>query len=295
MKGGQSNSRFSWGGWSALLAAFLMMRAAPMQAQERNEFTGNSSLFSSLPAAEEEQTAGSPAGSLQENQIPAGTILPVVLRSSLSFEKCKTGQILRGKIAQDVPLGNGRKIRKGATVEGHVVEVTPATNGAEARVSIQFDKLNMAGEWIPIKTNLRALAGFMTVLEAGIPEETPGEGSVDNWLPTIQIGGDSVYGVGGPVMSAEDTSKVIGKSVGDGVLVQASAKEGTKCRGAVDGNDNPQALWVFSSDACGIYGIEHLKIVHAGRTAPEGTIVLASEKAKLSLRYGDGLLLRVNR
>jgi hypothetical protein len=277
------------------VAAFSLMVALPIQAQGSDELTGNLRLSSSLRSPAEGQPPGNAAGPSHQNSIPAGTILPVVLRTSLSFEKCQPGQMVRGKIAQDVPLENGSTIRKGSTIEGHVVEVTPASSGTEAKVSIQFDKLNLAGQWVTVKTNLRAIAGFMTVLEAGVPEEAPGEGSVSNWLPTTQIGGDSVYGVKGPVMSANDTSKVIGRSTGDGVLVTASAKEGTECRGAVEGNDKPQALWVFSSDACGTYGIEHLKIIHAGRTSPEGTIVLASEKPNLSLRSGDGLLLRVGR
>jgi hypothetical protein len=62
----------------------------------------------------------------------------------------------------------------------------------------------------------------------------------------------------------------------------------------VEGNDSPQALWVFSTDACGIYGIERLRIVHAGRTEPVGKIVLAGETPNVKLRNGDGLLLRVN-
>ena len=227
-------------------------------------------------------------------KIPSGTILPVVLRTTLSSDKCKAGQILHGKIAQDVPLLIGSKIRKGSTIEGHVVEVTPNANGAGSRVTIQFDKVDVAGQWVPVVTNLRAIAGFMAVLEAWIPEEAPSEGTPYNWLPTTQIGGDSVYGVGGPVMSAEDTSKVIGKSTGDGVLAPVTAKSDKGCRGAINGNDNPQALWVFSSDACGMYGIDHMKIVHAGRTDPKGTIVLASERPRLQLRNGDGLLLRVD-
>lgn len=239
------------------------------------------------------QTTSSTAPASQQNSLPAGTILPVILRTSVSFDKCKTGETLRGKIAQNVPLPSGSTIRRGSQIEGHVVEVTPAANGAGPKISIQFDKLYLAGQWIPVVTNLRAIAGFMTVIESGVPDEAPAEGAPYTWLPTTQIGGDSVYGVWGPVMSWNDASEVVGKSVGDGVLARPKAKEGTNCRGELEGNDRPQALWVFSTDACGAYGIEHLNIVHAGRTNPVGTIVLASEKQNVKLRNGDGLLLRV--
>ena len=264
-------------------------------------------LTAALSASAQESELRKPTGSVaqsqatnsvgtsQENKIPAGTILPVVLRTSVSFDKCKTGEILRGKIAQNAPLANGLTIHRGSQIEGHVVEVTPAANGAGAKVSIQFDKLYFAGQWTPVATNLRAIAGFMAVIESGVPDEAPAEGAPYTWLPTTQIGGDSVYGgVWGPVMSWDDASEVVGRSVGDGVLARPKAREGTSCRGELEGNDKPQALWVFSTDACGAYGIEHLNIVHAGRTHPVGTIVLASETHNVKLRNGDGLLLRVD-
>ena len=273
-----------------LLTTCLSFAAVPLYSQTN----GPNALLSSDARSVQAQTGGDTAETHTGGTVPSGTILPVVLGSSFSFEKCKPGQILHGKIAQDVPLSNGAKIRKGSPIEGHVVEATPGTNGTGARVTIQFDKVSRAGQWVPVVTNLRAIAGFVTVAEARVPEEAPSEGTPYNWLPTTQIGGDSVYGVGGPVMSAEDTSKVIGKSTGDGVLAQVMAKEDKGCRGAISGNDQPQALWVFSSDACGTYGIDHLKIAHAGRTDPKGTIFLASESPKLALRSGDGLLLRVD-
>jgi hypothetical protein len=95
------------------------------------------------------------------------------------------------------------------------------------------------------------------------------------------------------VTSAQDSSRVVGKSVGDGVLVRLASKDGTKCRGAIDGNDNPQALWKFSSDACGVYGISKVSIVHAGRSEPVGTIILEMQGHTTSIRSGAGMLLRV--
>jgi hypothetical protein len=230
----------------------------------------------------------------QENKIPRGTILPVVLRTSFELDRCKPGELLRGQIAQQVPLPNGATIRRGSRIEGRIVEVMPAGGRTAAKVAMQFDRLNVKGKWIPVVTNLRAIAGFMTVIEAGVPDEAPAEGAPHDWLPTTQIGGDSVYGMWGPVMSWNDASEVVGKSVGDGVLARPRSKEGAECRGELEGNDNPQALWVFSTDACGVYGIEHLNIVHAGRTDPVGKIVLASETRNVKLKNGDGLLLRVN-
>jgi|SRR5271169_83951 len=277
----------------SLIALLPWLGVLPLSAQKSNELKVSGPYFSSNNSVKQTQVSGSAAGTADENKVPTGTILPVVLRTTFSFENCKPGQTLRGKIAQDVPSANGSSIRKGSMIEGHIVEITPAASGNGAKVSIRFDKLYLASLWVPLVTNLRAIAGFMTVLEASMPEELPSEGTPYEWLPTTQIGGDTVYGAGGPVMSGENTS-VVGKSVSNGVLARVSAKEGTRCRGAINGNDHPQALWVFSTEACGTYGIAHLNIAHAGRTASQGTIVLASETHNLKLRSGDGLLLRVD-
>jgi hypothetical protein len=150
-----------------------------------------------------------------------------------------------------------------------------------------------SNQTITILTNLRAIAGFMEVLYAETPTTAPGEGDNFYALTTVQVGGDVVYGVGGPVTTADNSDQVVGKAGVDGVFGQVRAKEGTRCRGTIDGNDSPQALWVFSSDACGAYGLEHISIAHAGRTDPTGVIVLTSNNAKLKIPGGAGMLLRV--
>jgi hypothetical protein len=98
--------------------------------------------------------------------VPSGTILPVRLNSTISSTNCKPGQEITGRIMQDVPLPSGMTVRTGSKVVGHITEVVPATSTVNARISIQFDKLISSGQTIPISTNLRAIAGFMGVMEA---------------------------------------------------------------------------------------------------------------------------------
>jgi hypothetical protein len=235
-----------------------------------------------------------PATAADSFSIPAGTILPIELRSTLSPEKSKPGQAISGRIMQDVPLPAGARIKAGSKVFGRVLAITPASAGVPPSISLQFDQLVLAGQTISIATDLRAIAGFVRIEEAQIPTTSGGEGEVYRWLPTSQIGGDVVYGADAPVGSAENADDIVGRSVHGGVLVQVRAKPGAACRGSIAGNPAPQALWVFSADACGVYGINHLVIAHAGRSAPAGVIVLASNAGKLKIPGGTGMLLRVN-
>ena len=230
----------------------------------------------------------------QQSIVPPGTILPVVLRTNLSAETAKQNQTVRGQIAQDVPLPGDSRIRKGSRVEGQIVDVEPPKNGSAGRISIRFDTLYSHGQVIPIRTNLRAIAGFMTVQAASEPNAGAGESDVYNWLETTQIGGDAVSGVGGDVYSAQNDGRVVGKSLtSGGVLVQPSPNPSNRCRGSLYGNNAPQALWVFSSGACGTYGLSKVSVVHFGRTDPIGIIVFEVADRKVKLRSGDGLLLRV--
>ena len=205
-----------------------------------------------------------------QSNIPPGTILPVRLNSSLNSRKANPGQIIMARVMEDVPLLSGGKIRAGAKVIGHVVEVR-RTN--RAQVSVRFDTLMVSKRSTPIVTNLRAVAGMMAVEQAQIPNTGPDRGTPENWWATDKVGGESA-----PF----------------GLLLRPTHKPGTKCRGEVEDNDQPQALWVFSPDACGTYGFTDLEITHAGRSNPAGEITLASNRGDLNVRSGSGVLLRVN-
>jgi hypothetical protein len=194
---------------------------------------------------------------------------------------------------QDVPIPNNKKIPAGAKVLGTVVSVDPSANTTNAKISFRFDTLEIHHRKIPIVASLRALAGFMEVQAAQTPEFSPGFGTPYIWTTTRQIGGDEVFGVGGPVTNRN--SEIVGKGVFGGVLVHVRAQPESKCRGALDAEDRLQALWVFSSDACGVYGILGVRIAHTGRTEPFGEIQLAAEQQDLLVRSASGMLLRVIR
>ncbi len=157
---------------------------------------------------------------------------------------------------------------------------------------LKFDTVVQGKESVLVLTNLRAMASTLEVEFAQTPTTGAGESDVYDWLPTVQVGGEVVYGKGGEVTNG---NRVVGRSTYDGVLAEVNASEDAKCRGPIDGNDRPRAFWVFSSDACGAYGFPYLTISHAGRTDPRGEITLVSELGPVKIRSGSGMLLRVQR
>lgn len=231
------------------------------------------------------------AAGLLGQEIPAGTVLPVQLNSSLKAEKAKPGQLISARLMQDAPLPNGA-IRAGAKVIGHVIAAKPSHNGSGAEISLRFDTLAINKKRIAILTDLRALASMMEVFEAQIPESGPDRGTSEyNWT-TDQIGGEVNYHSDGAITHG---STVVGHSVPGGVLVHVSDKTGTECGGEVNSNDRFQAFWVFSSDACGLYGYPGISLTHVGRTPPVGEITLSSDKGDLKIQAGSGMLLRLIR
>jgi hypothetical protein len=226
------------------------------------------------------------------NSVPAGTILPVRLNATISSAKNHPGQIVAARVMQDVPLADGSTIHAGSKIMGHIVAVTPASSGTAARVTVRFDTLEWKQQKTPIVTNLRAVASFMAVDQAQIPMEGPDRGTPASAWTTEQIGGDTVYRGGGPVEGIEGGK--VGIPVENGVLSRLGANPEGGCRAAVDLNVTPQALWVFSSNACGAYGLANLQIRHFGRTSPAGDIAFGSTRGDVNVQDGSGLLLRVD-
>jgi hypothetical protein len=227
-----------------------------------------------------------PSCATAQNEIPSGTILPVSLDTGLNAAKLHPGQQIRATVMQDIP---GTSIRHRAKVLGHVVRAEVTQNG-KMKLELQFDSVKFRGRSVPLKADLRALASFLEVEDAQVPEEMASRGMTPvNWT-TQQIGGDQFYR-GGPVTSG---MVKVGKTTPWGALDVPRTQPGMPCRGAIGENRGPQAMWLFSSDACGVYGFGNIRIEHAGRTKPAGTIILVSTRGKLKLGSGTAILLRAS-
>jgi len=228
---------------------------------------------------------------LTQVKIPPGTLVPGLLNSSISSKSSRPSEQLRATVMQDILLPDGEKIRRGSKIIGHVVSVTPhRSNTSAAQVTLKFDRIEMSDHRsITITTSLRALASIPEVVHAQSPLAGSALGSSDSAWTTVQIGGDAVFRGGG---SVTEHSEKIGKPVPYGVLVRVAP--GEKCGEEVFGNDAPvQALWLFSANACGVYGYRHMKIVAPGPNDPQGQVGLASDHGDFRIESGSGVLLLV--
>src|SRR5271167_5175285 len=218
--------------------------------------------------------------------IPVGTALPVALNSTLDAKKDKPGQKIEARLMQDVRLPAGEKIKAGARVNGHIVAVSKTAGGW--RMVLMFDQLTAGGRTTPLVLSVRAIAASDTVYQAEVPINPDSNYTTQNMWVMRQVGGDIVNRGRGLVASDDEIVGRYDDGAPWGKLTTAVDRD---CS-AADGNGIEQALWVFSTSACGPYGLEDAKLVHDGKTDPVGEIILESGK-DLKVGGGSGWFLLV--
>jgi len=160
--------------------------------------------------------------------IPAGTVIPVTLNTSLDTRNSTVGEAVSAKVAQNVPLYNGQVVKAGTLVMGAVLAVIPASSSQPSAIVLRFSQLEVGGASVPVIAHLRALASPEEVRAAQESTSAQDRGSEPSWeQTTVQIGGDVVYRGGGPVAHGIQT---VGTPVNDGVLSRVSANAEGPCR-----------------------------------------------------------------
>jgi len=202
-----------------------------------------------------------PVESPVETTVPAGTVLPVMLRTSINSRKTQPGQKIVARVMEDVRLPDGHKLPSGSKLSGHVVSLAPRMGEIPSSITIEFDRLHLKHhQEITVVTSLRAIASFMEVSDAYVPMFGPERLSIAaTWQPR-KIGSDK--------------SSLL------------------KC--GVSADKRAPDFWVFYNTACGTFGLgKGVEIMRNGQERPKGRISLTSEKKDLNLSGGAGLLLRV--
>jgi hypothetical protein len=176
-------------------------------------------------------------------------------------------------------------------VTGSVVRIETGHQGTGIDLTLTFTNLEDRKQNLSMATSLRAIASYQAVQNAQMPWTGPDAGTPSGWANTVQIGGDIRFGDGGPVRNKR--KEKVGKGVLGGVLVHINANPARGCEGPVKGDDHLQALWVFSADACGVYGLKGIEISHPGSSDPLGEITLHFVQNDSKLDAGTAMLLRV--
>jgi hypothetical protein len=213
--------------------------------------------------------------------LPPGTVLPVLISSTLSAKNAKVNEKIDGKLMQQLRLPSGIVIKKGAHISGKVIAVQRPT-----RLTVQFTQLNDGDITVPLNVSVRALASPQSVFSAHLSVDSTVPDQTDEWT-TQQVGGDYVFRGRGYVSSAAGN---VGIWNGDGVW--GKLQEGDNCPSG-DNTNMMQSLWVFSAGACGAFGFKGLTISQDGSAQPMGQITLESNKEVL-VRGGSGWLLLAN-
>jgi hypothetical protein len=186
-----------------------------------------------------------------------GTLLPVMLNTSLDTRSAEPGQKIVARMMDDVRLPDGSRLSSGAKVVGHVVAVSRLSEEGPSSITLQLDHVVTSHREISIVTNLRAIASMIEVNDARVPMFGPDrEANSPGWRPR---------GIG------NDKESLM------------------RCGEMLREKGEPVQFWIFHSSACGSYGFPHMSV---REDAPKGQIVLTSDKHNLNLRGDTGLLLR---
>ena len=224
-------------------------------------------------------------------QIPSGTLLPAMLDNTVESDKSKPGEAISARLRQDVPLPGGRKIKRESKIVGHVVAVSPASGGDPYQMTVKFEQIEINKRPVTISVGLRAYATMELVAQSRQPANANSGNGTSVWdLNLSQIGGQIAY-TGQKIVKWN--GQVVGRIPQPGwVLAVPMANPEFGCAGP-GANTAEQAFWVFSTNACGIYGNNDMTLVSGlGGTGP-GQIVFKSPKS-ITVRGGSGWLLQVN-
>ena len=197
------------------------------------------------------------------------------------------GQKFEGKIMQDVAVTGAWIVKRGSKVTGHVVRAGKAAQGMT--LVLKFDELEDQGHAVKLNVSLRAVASMMSVSQAQMPINSTSDFiSQTDWV-TRQVGGDVVNRGRGKV--GAPGGSIVGTWTGNGVFGKLTVPDAGTC--PPDVSDQMQSLWIFSTSACGAYGLEDVTITQSGSGDPAGQIVLQFDKGS-KIGGGSGWMLMVN-
>jgi len=169
-------------------------------------------------ARDSEPSDPGPARSVSEYRevtIPAGTVLPLELKTSVSSDKSNVEDAVRATLTRAITVGGVRALAAGTSVSGHVSDVNRSAKvKGRARIAFRFTRIDPPGP--DDSTSIRT---------GTVAREAPGTKKKD----TAKIGGGAVGGaiIGGILGGGDGAAKgaVIGGAGGTGVVLATRGME----------------------------------------------------------------------
>jgi hypothetical protein len=161
------------------------------------------------------KTAADPAAEYREITVPAGTLLPLELTSSVGSDSSSVEDPVRATLRRPITIGGTRVLPAGSVVTGHVTEaVRSARVKGRGRVAFRFSRIDLPGE-----------GGQMPIRTATIARVAPATKKQD----AAKIGAGAAGGaiVGGLIGGGDGAAKgaVVGGGAGTAVVLTTRGKE----------------------------------------------------------------------
>ncbi len=233
-------------------------------------------------------------GSVPGAALAPQTTLPITFTKTVDANHAKSGDPVTARTLQPVRLADGRQVKAGAQVLGHVTEAQPFIFGkspyakkGQALLAIQLDSLVIPqGEKIPLHVYLRAMADTFATSAAYEPRPS----DEDPLHSTTQVGGDILTPSQNEILNRD--GDVVGYNKRAGVYAHLIANVGagvTHC----DGSNTEQAMAHFSTSACGLYGFRDVALTSSGFGSDSSTFTLTSRRRSPEIVRNSTALLEV--
>lgn len=223
--------------------------------------------------------------------IPAQTTIPIIFSHTVDSRRANPGDAVTATTLQVIELPSGQSIPKNSIVLGRIVDVqASAKNGSNSRLSIQFESIRVKNETIQIRVFVRALASPNESYDATHPTGPVGGDVLDT---TTLIGGDYVYLSDKHLYSPG--GDVLGESRNNGIFARLvpSAYHNRYGTFLCGGTDTVQSLAIYSTSACGPYGLGDTYMTAAGDADLSGVFTLESPKSFVRIYGLSTALLQV--
>jgi hypothetical protein len=221
--------------------------------------------------------------------LSSGTKIDSTLTKPLDARKCKPGDPVEARAAQDVKQDGKVVLRRGTRLMGHVTEAQGRASGqSESRLGIVFDHAVMKnGEQMPLNANIQALAVTQSSAMASAgADETMASGAAMG-----SASGGSRGGVlGGATSTVGATTGTVMNTAGS-VPATAGTNLGAMAHstGAVGGLTSSGRLATNSS---GVFGLEGVSLSTAASGETQSSMIVSSTK-NVHLESGTQMLLMV--